>query len=589
MKKLLSILVISAAVIVAVLLFRQVGPVAPTADLPAFIPAQTQVLCKAGSIANLRDIMKVDAESNTVLGTYPLAPAAESAQETFGIDLTDVAALADAGVDTAGSLYFLSTNLSMTVDSSSWGTSPALKGSFSFIAPLKNSGDQAEITKTLIDIMREEDADIKVKEGILYSGDEESSFIFGQVDSLLVITIGVEGVDPQKEFDLVTAGTESIHATEGYKKMTAEVNPANNIFMYANIAETGLKENLSEILNTLSSQNSNLSMYSDVSGGKLTEFIDFYRSTAVGITMNTSDLVANMAVEYNSKSPLSDIYNRDYREHGVMNVPMTPAILSNISIDLSAYYDYITSAFTEEMQTDMDESIADMSTQLGVNIEEGFLQNLGTDIGLAAYDAEEITMGTYNTLLHLGIKDGEKLMDMLDTLFEAFGQMTPPSVQLSKDEISGTDCYHASMAGNMANVYAGVIDEDLVITTEEEIFANLVKGKDGAAIKKVAHKDAQKTLKDENNGGVVYIDMHQISDFISAMGGMVAMGNAKRAEAITNLADELRSINYISSTSELEGSDMITGSAVVSTNFEDTFVPGMVKLFTRISAQRNAL
>lgn len=530
-----------------------------TGNVLEILPGNTEFMLKLGSVETVYKHLSVT--ENSFFGK-PVDDI-EKIKNKLGFNPLIISELEANGVDTKKEIGFLINGFKWKEKSpaapseAKWEQTDATN---LFFIPVTNGLKVAEKLKILI---KNEIPTVKFsQEGpfTVFSKENEGmrGYIFEKGAYLFI------GMNPKADakplMTSVMSGKISLSDTKSYQDMAAKANDQEEFFVYANIKK--IAENNQAAIQNISDEGHASYVSRNFKHLKDCE------SAGVSIDLESNDFAAksvfNMVPGSTALNMVKDI---KFDKSVVLGVKENPALLLSFSINVPEYYKMISETLTQADMKKFKENLEKIRTDFGVDIEKDVVKNLAGNFNLGIYDSASINMFNYNALSTLAIKDGAKMKAVIDT---AVSKLSPEKQAVVSKTILGNDeAYIVTMFGGMTQLYAGVKENNLILSVGKLMFEKAADGNMASGfISAIKDKPLADKLKGDTN--LFYINIGEILKAAKNFPFLTQHSSEKTWEAI-------RQFEYVLSTGKIKGNSVYS-NFLVKTKFSESFFKGVQKV-----------
>ncbi|ERP38708.1 hypothetical protein [Chitinivibrio alkaliphilus] len=569
MKKMLVPVLVLAVVAISIVVFHWTDR--PLKDeVPAFIPDKAVFFTMARSFASLGEALQYDVEEDSILGQFSVKEAWQLFAE--GAEISDETSPAEffRGIDPYRPLGIVSTNMELKMDD--------FTGSFTFFLPLSDPALKYRLVEYIMEEIDETEATVEwdgQELHLTFAGDTPMSLIVGMnKDSYLLMTYGATPEQAHEEYAALAGDQTSLSQSSSFQKKLGALRNTNDVLMYIDPSYMGAM--VFEAWNLLEIE------YSLLSHENFFSFLSSYKGVLSGISMTGEDFLWE-TVTHVDQSPAftRDFFVAPFRNRGTQQIEDVPTLLSVLGVDIEGYVRFIARMITDEGATAAAELIQQVGDELGVDPASEILPVLGEGITFGLFGADEITLGTYNTVFTMGISDQAGMDSLLDAVFAANRHRIPEMITVRQEEIVGNSFYRINLMGIFGNIYVGTTPTEFVLTTEKSHVEDIAQPRrDGRVFKYLPYETVEEHMVRHTPVGLSYLDFHQTADLLLSLGGIVAMGDPSAAQELKSLSEQIRRFQYLYVYADERSDDMYYEKVRLSTTFGKPFLVGLVELMS---------
>jgi len=374
--------------------------------------------------------------------------------------------------------------------------------------------------------------------------------------------------DAKAFMESVAAGKTSLSDTQIYNDVTAKVNSGEEMFVYANIKKI-VKNNLTAIQNI--SEKSATDQGPDIR--RSLEYLKDCEATGISVDLEGKDFVAKSVFNMVPGSKhLNVLKNISFDKNMVLGLKENPVFLLSASVNAPEYYKMFLESLTQTGVKNFKEGLKKIKTDFGVDVEKEVIENLAGNLNLCAYDGASINLVNYNALLTLNIKDEAKMKAVMD---KTVSNLSPDKqAMVQKVTVGSDEAYALTMLG-MLQLYAGVRNNNLVLSSGKPMFEKAVKGNISsgfvAVMKDKALSDALKS-----NTSLFYVNIGEMFKAVKNFPSLVLHLNSGKP-VDEKMSKAIHQFEYLLSTSRTEGNS-IYSNIMIKTGFSEPFFRGVQRV-----------
>ncbi len=347
-----------------------------------------------------------------------------------------------------------------------------------------------------------------------------------------------------------------------YRDIVSRMDAGKNFFLYADFGK--IIRNNYETLKMLSEKKSG----NPPGFAANLEYLKDYEGCGITLDAEQSDLHVKGLLQVREGSDFLKISeNARFNKKTVLGIPKNAAVLISTAVDFAEYYRIIKSAMSAAEKSAWENRLADFRGTYNTDAEKEIFSNIEGNLNMGIYDGRSINMSNYNLLATLSLKDGEKMQEVLEKMYQS---LTPEQqIMIRKDKTEETDAYVMTFLG-IIQVYAGVKDENLILALGYPIFDMALRGDiAGGFLSETKDKELVRHLQGDK--GIFYANIPEIYraannfSFLMQQFNMQQGGKDKSGEAV-------RDIEYLLISTHTEknsfGMDLICKTAFSSPFFQ---------------------
>lgn len=523
------------------------------------LPENTEVLVKFSSF---EAIHKNSAMTDTSVLGRPIKDL-EDIKEALGFNPFNLEELKAHGFNPAKEFGFLVTDI--VVEES--GAEPNFTGLV--FLPVTDEKKAVETIKTAIqkespDVKITEEEDITVFEK---AGDDVKLYMAGKGKYLFI------GANPKADakpfIQSILSGEAFLTQGKNYQDVVAKMSPEEEVFVYANVGKI-LEKNLENIKN-LSKQSAGpgapeMSATLDSLSG--------YQGAGISLDLESPNFVLKSVANIAAESRLLKLLEgAQMNKNAVLGLPENPVLLISAALNASEYYKLFVEALSEEEANNVKMQLEGMKSMTEIDIENDVINNIAGNLNLGVYDGGSITMGNFNTLITLTVKDEAVMKGVLE---KVIAMLPPPQQEMvSQQTVGDTEAYVVMAPMLPVQIYVGIKDKTLIVAAGKPMFEKALKGDVSSGFTaQIEEKELVETLK--SDGSVLYINadetMKAAKNFEMFLSGFTG------GEGIDpKIQDAVSKFEYILASNKLDGTT-VSGELIIKTKFTEPFFIEVEKL-----------
>ncbi len=564
MKKILLLSVAVASLFIGAYLAKNHDPdirneIRKTDNVLKILPENTEFMLKLGSVETIYEHFSVT--ENSFFGK-PVNDI-EKIKNKLGFNPLVISELEANGVDTEKEIGFLVNGFKWKEENPALSSGASLKTRWEqadatnlFFIPVTDGQKVAEKLKILI---KNEIPAVKFsQEGQLTVFEKENEDIRGYIfEKGPYLFIGISPKADAKAFmTSVISGKTSLSETKAYQDVVAKANDREEIFVYANIKK--IAENNQAAIQNISKESDE--EHTSYIRGNFKHLKDC-ESAGISVDLESKDFVAKSVFNMVPGSATLNIAkNIKFNKGVVLGVKENPALLLSFSINAPEYYRMILETLTQAGVKKFNDKLEKIRTDFGVDIEKDVVANLAGNFNLGIYDGMSINMFNYNALSTLAIKDEAKMKTVIVKVISAFSP--EKQAMVSKTMLGDDEAYIFTMFG-MMQLYAGVKDNNLIVSVGKTMFEKAVSGNAASGfVSAIKDRPLADILKGDTN--LFYMNIGEIS---KAAKNFPFLTQHKNSEKIW---EAIQQFEYVLSTGKIEGNSVYSNFQI-KTKFSEPF------------------
>jgi hypothetical protein len=523
------------------------------------LPENTEVLVKFSSF---EAIHKNSAMTDTSVLGQPIE-GLEDIKEALGFNPFNLEELKAHGFNPAKEFGFLVTDI--IVEES--GAEPNFTGLV--FVPVTDEKKAVETIKTAI---QKESPDVKITE-------EEDITVFEKAGDDVKLYMAEKGkylfiganpkVDAKPFIQSILSGEAFLTQGKNYQDVVTKMSPEEEVFVYANIGKI-LEKNLENIKN-LSKQSARPGA-PDMSA--TLDSLSGYQGAGISLDLESPNFVLKSVANIAAESRLLKLLEgAQMNKNAVLGLPEHPVLLISAALNASEYYKLFVEALPEEEANNVKMQLEGMKSMTGIDIENDVINNIAGNLNLGVYDGGSITMGSFNTLITLTVKDEAVMKGVLE---KVIAMLPPPQQEMvSQQTVGDTEAYVVMAPMLPVQIYVGIKDNTLIVAAGKPMFEKALKGDVSSGFTaQIEEKELVETLK--SDGSVLYINadetMKAAKNFEMFLSGFTG------GEGIDpKIQDAVSKFEYILASNKLDGTT-VSGELIIKTKFTEPFFIEVEKL-----------
>lgn len=523
------------------------------------LPENTEVLVKFSSF---EAIHKNSAMTDTSVLGQPIE-GLEDIKEALGFNPFNLEELKAHGFNPAKEFGFLVTDI--VVEES--GAEPNFTGLV--FLPVT---DEKKAVKTIKTAIQKESPDVKITE-------EEDITVFEKAGDDVKLCMAGKGkylfiganpkADAKPFIQSILSGEAFLTQGKNYQDVVTKMSPEEEVFVYANVGKI-LEKNLENIKN-LSKQSAGPGA-PDMSA--TLDSLSGYQGAGLSLDLESPNFVlksvANIAAESRLLKLLEGV---QMNKNAVLGLPENPVLLVSAALNASEYYKLFVEALPEEEANNVKMQLEGMKSMTGIDIENDVINNIAGNLNLGMYDGGSITMGSFNTLITLTVKDEAVMKGVLE---KVIAMLPPPQQEMvSQQTVGDTEAYVVMAPMLPVQIYVGIKDNTLIVAAGKPMFEKALKGDVSSGFTaQIEEKELVEKLK--SDGSVLYINadetMKAAKNFEMFLSGFTG------GEGIDpKIQDAVSKFEYILASNKLDGTT-VSGELIIKTKFTEPFFIEVEKL-----------
>jgi hypothetical protein len=395
----------------------------------------------------------------------------------------------------------------------------------------------------------------------------QTKFYLAVKNTYLFVAVNPK-VDAKPFMEAVLAGKSSLTKVKTYTAAMGKIGSDKEIVAYVNLAKIAEK-NLNTLKN-LSKESAGAKGAPDISASL--NYLSDYESIGISLDLASPNLnvksVINMVADSRSLKMLEGL---QANKHAVLGVPEHPVLLFSVLMNASEYYKMMTEAMSEDAARNLKTQLEGIKTSFGIDLENEVINNLAGNFNLGIYDGGSITMGNFNTLFTVSVKDDAVLKSVVDKMIAKL----PPEQQamISKQKVGDVEAY-VVMAGPV-QLYIGMKEKNLIIAVGKPMFEKALKGDVSSGfVANVADKELAGKFKEDRN--ILYLNVAETLKAVKNF-EMFLQGLTHGRGIDQNVQDAVGKFEYVLASSRLEGTSLFA-DFTIKTKFTEPFFLEVEKL-----------
>lgn len=375
---------------------------------------------------------------------------------------------------------------------------------------------------------------------------------------------------PAKPFlEAVLGKATSLTKAKAYANVAAKISAAKDLLAYVNLAKF-MEKNLATIKD-LSKESTMAKGGPDVSAWL--DYLADYEGAGLAVDLGTPNLTVQSVTNFSAGAKsLKAWQGLQPNKNAVLGIPENPVVLLSAMLNAAEYYKLFKEALQGPEAQNFQTQLDSLKTSLGFDVEKDVLDNLAGNLNLGIYDGQSVTMGNFNTLLTVSVKDEKLLQGVIAKLLA----QVPPAQQstISKQTVGGVEA-NVMMAGP-AQVYAGVKNKNLIVALGPVMFEKALKGDVAAGfVSKLTDQELAGKMKGGENLLYLSVDetMKTVKNFEMFFQAMTPQGKGIEPQVYAAAGK----FEYALASSKLEGASLLS-NLTVKTRFNEPFFAAVAKL-----------
>jgi hypothetical protein len=520
--------------------------------LLAMLPENTQFFARFGSLEKLYEQLAVD--QNSIMGIALKQEDISEIKNAMGFNPFNIQEARQAGLDAQKPFCLAVANTRVNPDD-------VQKIHYDFLGILPVSDGDAALETIRLNLASQNILFVKAEKNgvpvIKWVNNEEKG-CFALADNLLYTSIN-NGTDPELFMEAVLAKKSSLINSENFQKVGARTDFSRDMSFYfdiADLAETARKQKITADAGKIPG---------DVDADQIFKNLRHYLSASMSADLGRPDLVINTAVALADGSEMKNIWNADFIDRQkALGITEPAVVLFSVGRDFKRYYQMIREMMTAEQESSLETGIDKIKAETGIDPKTDIIDNLSGSLNFGLYDGSSITMLNYNALFTAGIEN-EKLMGQV---IERIIKQLPPDRQamVSRQEVGKVRAY--ILNAGLAQVYVGIDDNRLVLTSGKPIFEKAVTSKkEKGFAANLADESLKASLLGSRN--IFYLNVDEVVKTVNNF-AMFLAEPAGGPEKFRQKLDAASKFEYVLFSSGLNG-DIIDSELTVKTRFEKPF------------------
>lgn len=549
--------------------------VAKKAEILEIIPTETDIVVISGSVSDFYKNFSIT--ENSFFG-MPMTELDEVVKN-LGFNPFKLEDLENNGFDTKKEIALLIDEIKIGTTGEAGNMDIDEENSnaiFTELIPVKDKDKVLALISMLASKAKEDGANLTLADEdgftVLTTPDNIKVYIKEKNNYLVISLSASPEVDAKPYVTSFMSATSVLADNAGFENVFNKVNGINDLFAYMKFSDFAEKN-----MELLKSLNKAPAGTPDLSSSM--EFMKDYQDFAISINYSTKDFIIKTALSIKENSEvLKLVSNMNFKRDVILGMDKNPVLFLSGALNVDEYYKYIMGMIPAEQKAEFDAQLKEGNEKLGLDIEKDIIGNLDNNFSLGIFDGGNISMVSYNTLLSIPVKDGNKAVEVIDKMIKMLSPEEQMNVQ--KSEENGIPVYKYNMG--MSIFVLGIKDNTILIGSDKGTFDAAAKGaKDRGFLSKISDSELKSVLGGDYN--VFYLNIDEASKVLRTFGMFL--------QSVMPLDDKLFNtigkFEHVIAYSWIDG-NMMYSDFKVKTRFDKPFfigIKGLVDSYTKPETQ----